>query len=651
MRPVRLKLRFEIMNTQWAYNPFMRFLSMPSLAILCMVAITATAAPGMADPAIWFEDARHSPDVSADTTRALAAYVRHRMLEPDKLADAPLLPASLRDDFYPRVVFISACDGIRQARVAAGSARGLLKAADDAIAQLKPDDKDSFTPRWLRLDLPATILLQENIDLNRKLEYERSLFGIAFTRASRIALLPEELIANDVVNYHQGFFIDPFYACLDARKPAIDRKKLQLDPASATLFRFSVQSCFMDRTLIDPLYRGHRMSSRVTKEDLKESIQAAAKYLTQAVSASGQFDYLYQPNLDKLADEYTMAAHFGAVLAMADAYEVLKDPDLLKAANRAVDFADSAFGQWTQGGVRVPAVVEAKRTSLGANAMTAAALARLGKAAGSASPRAQAFAQTVASAQQPDGSFIHLQRFPEGDAIDFDHAEFTGQAICALMLAHEAAGHKRWLHAADKAAQHLILVQHKGLTTAKLPHDHWLLLCLDMLHRQQPQELYLDHAARLARAIGDTQHRHPPFTDWLGGFYSPPGSTPTAMRLQGLVAAYSLLRDHGGAAHSDGAIAALDASIAASAFMLQCQFRPENAMYFKNPQRIVGAFRESLTSPYIRIDFVQHNLMGMLSLWRVMEKEKIASFAVPPATQREVAVQENTKDASPNAND
>ena len=628
----------DLMHTSRTYNPFMRFVRTLPIPALCMVVITALSSMAAADTSIWFEDARHSPAVSSDAVRALAAHVRHRLLTPNQPEEAPILPRSVRDDFYPRVVFISASDGIHQARVAVGTARGLLKAVDHAMRQLAPTEADRFEPRWLRLDLPSTILAQENIDLTRKLEYERSLFGIAFPRSSRIALLPDELIANDVVNYHQGFFIDPLRAYLALRKPAVDHPKFGLDPKNATCFRFTVQSFFMDRQELVPLYRGHRMFDRLEQNQMREAAAAAAKYLSRAVNSQGQFDYLYQPNVNKLADEYTLATHLGTVMAMADAYSVLKDPDLLTAAKNALTYAEQSIGQWTQAGQRVPAVVEAKRVSLGANAMAAAAFARIAQVSEQQAPhaeRAHTFAQAIAVAQQEDGSFTQWQRFPEGDVLEVDHPDFPSQAIFALLQTHALADHRRWLLTADKAAQHVILARHKNLPTAKLPHDHWLLCSLNQLHRIQQRDLYLDHTARISRAIGSTQHRQPPFTDWLGGFYSPPGSTPTAERAQGLLAAYALLRDHGGSAHRENAAAALDSAIAAVAFELQCQFRPENAMFFKDPQRILGGFRESLTSPYIRIDFMQHNMKALLDLWRVMEHEQITGLAVPPPMKRD----------------
>ena len=57
-------------------------------------------------------------------------------------------------------------------------------------------------------------------------------------------------------------------------------------------------------------------------------------------------------------------------------------------------------------------------------------------------------------------------------------------------------------------------------------------------------------------------------------------------------------------------------------------------MYFKNPQRALGGIRESLTTQAIRIDFVQHNMMCLLRLYHIMEKEGIESLRVPRAQPR-----------------
>lgn len=55
----------------------------------------------------------------------------------------------------------------------------------------------------------------------------------------------------------------------------------------------------------------------------------------------------------------------------------------------------------------------------------------------------------------------------------------------------------------------------------------------------------------------------------------------------------------------------------AVAFQLQSQFRAESAMYLPHPQRVIGGFRRSLTNFEIRIDYVQHNISSILSLYNI----------------------------------
>jgi len=619
---------------------------MRRLAILLPAALLIGILPRplQADPTIWFEDARHSPAFSDDSVRSAAAYVRHRLLAPADAApaDLPLMPAAVRDDFFPRILFISAGDGVRTARVAAGTARGILKTADDAIAQLRLAAKTDFKPRWLKIDVPDTILVQEQLDLTRRLEFERSLFGLAFPRAMRIALIPEDLIAGNVINHEQGFFPEQLTAYLEARgvkEAKANSWLVGLKLEAVTVFRFSTRSFYVDASEIVPLYRGHRQFPRLTRDELKAAARAAADYLARSVGNSGQFAYLYQPDHNKVLDEYMMLEHFGAVLAMVEAYELFKDDDLLAAAKRAVDFADNAIGHWTQDGARLPVVVERNQVRLGTQALAAAALARLAAVTGDKkiAERASAFAATILSAERENGEFVHYQTFPRGQARDPEHPDFAGQAIAALMLVHKVDPQPRWLGCAQRAAKHLITVRDKGVPIAKLPGDHWLLRGLAHLHRHADDGgPLLDHAGRLTQALAMNQHRAPAYTDWLGGYYSPPGAMTAANRTGALLAGYRLLRDKGGD-HRTNAIAALDAAIAGMAFQLQCQFRPENAMYYKDPHRVLGAFRESLTSPAVRIDFVSQNLTALLDLYRLMEEEKIAGFAVPKPQRPEDA--------------
>ena len=125
---------------------------------------------------------------------------------------------------------------------------------------------------------------------------------------------------------------------------------------------------------------------------------------------------------------------------------------------------------------------------------------------------------------------------------------------------------------------------------------------------------------RIAETIIQHQNRDPHYPDWFGSYYRPPRSTPTATRSEGLYAAYLLARDFG---QPEQAARIREAVQHGVAFQLQTQFRPESALYVKDPQRRLGGFRHSLINFEIRIDYVQHNISSLLGLHQILDQRQV----------------------------
>ena len=123
---------------------------------------------------------------------------------------------------------------------------------------------------------------------------------------------------------------------------------------------------------------------------------------------------------------------------------------------------------------------------------------------------------------------------------------------------------------------------------------------------------------RIAKAIVQSQNRSPIYSDWFGSYYRPPRSTPSATRSEGLYAAYQLARDFGDPVEARQILETIQNAME---FQLQTQFRPESAMYLKNPQQSLGGFHRSLTNFEIRIDYVQHNISSMIGLYSIKNEK------------------------------
>ncbi len=621
------------------------------LALLFVIFLSA--APAAAEPpAIWFDRLigvePPAPAVEQELARFLTAWFQ----EP---AAGAALPEILAADRAPRMVFVSLSDGRRPARVLRGAGEG----AAQAIRQLFDARQDRRAARWVKVDVIRDVMREEGLDAGRPLNLPRSLYGLAFEPEIGGAFLPEELVAETLVDSDQLLRLKKIAARLEVVSQA---QELGRGAALRTLgvYRFSTASYFSDaastpaggqrvtpeagqRDLM-PLYRGHRDFEEISPELLLDAARWGGQYLIRSVGADGRFVYSYRPKGDTERDRYNMLRHAGTIYSMLELHEVAPRPELLAAAERAIGYLKAATEPCHPGGGRTEyhpgggrteyhpgggrteypdatCLVEDGFVKLGGNALAIIALAKHAEVTGSGENLALIgqLGRWILANQSDAGEFTaHKVHLETGRLDDHVSQYYPGEAVLALLRGGPAAGtavSQRWLEAAAKGARWLIEVRDRKVPDHRLNHDHWLLYGLNELFRRQPEPLYLAHARRTTAAILRLQNRRPIYPDWRGSYYNPPRSTPTATRSEGLAAAYLLERDHGDATDANRLLEGLELGVR---FQLQTQFRPESALYLADPQRALGGFRRSLTHYEVRIDYVQHNISALLLLRRIL---------------------------------
>lgn len=122
---------------------------------------------------------------------------------------------------------------------------------------------------------------------------------------------------------------------------------------------------------------------------------------------------------------------------------------------------------------------------------------------------------------------------------------------------------------------------------------------------------------RISLAIVEHQIKKAPNPDWIGGYYESPRTTPTSIRIEGLCAAYELARITENNKMMD---AISDCVRNAIKFMLQTQYTADTALYLKKPRKVLGGFRQSLTTFETRIDYVQHAISALLATHNIIGK-------------------------------
>jgi len=355
-------------------------------------------------------------------------------------------------------------------------------------------------------------------------------------------------------------------------------------------------------------------------ETLVEAAQLAGDYLVRATNADGSFVYEYDAEDDSESSSYNMLRHAGTVYSMMQLYGVFEDEDVLEAGTRAVMFLVDHVQPFED----VQCIVYNDEVKLGGSALAIIALAEYTTVAEDTQylTLMQTLAAYLKLSQYPTGEFISKRIYSTGEITDFVSDYYPGEAILALCRLYQLDENETWLDVAEKGAQYLINVKDAGVDTYDLRHDHWLLMGLNELYRYRENSLYLNQSQRIAESImylqRDNITRDAEEPEWLGSYYTPPRSTPTAIRSEGLIAAFHLLSDYTDTKITEDILYAISLGIE---FQLRTQCTQDNSDHLPNPDRALGGFREDLTSYDIRIDYVQHNISSILGFLVILNEE------------------------------
>lgn len=524
------------------------------------------------------------------------------------------LEKTWRQDREPRIVFLSASDGRSRAAVGTGAARGLEAALEAAIDEVRAA-LGSREAKWLKLDLVESVGPEVRRGENGVMPVDRSLQGLAFPRQLGEALLAEELVTHTVLSSRGELIRRNVYKALLGRGAPLSRKWGDGELEDLPLRPFTAQSFFCSGDEVVPLYRGHRLWGEVRAGDLLATTDAAGAYLLRSLDAGGRFVYSYLPKTDRAKEEYNLVRHAGTIWSMLQVYALTGDAAMLAGAERAIEYLLGFIEPWGRGERQSSVLASVDRIKLGGVALTLVALAKHAELTGKRNYLLTmiSLGRYLQDSQRDDGSFLSQRYYPSGkERTDFVSIYYPGEAILALVRLYGHDAKEDWLDSAELGVHYLTQVRDRGLEDHQLPHDHWLLYGIRDLYRYRPEAASLPYVLRMTRAIVDSQIRAAPQADWVGGYYIPPRTAPTATRSEGLVAALGLAR----AAGDDELAARVREAIELGVrFQLQSCFRPERALYLADPQRVLGGFHQGLTNFEIRIDYVQHSLSSMLGLY------------------------------------
>jgi hypothetical protein len=510
---------------------------------------------------------------------------------------------------------------------------------------------------YVKIDVVTAVKRYEDFDYSNELNHiPGRWFGIAFNWESDWVFNPEEVHSNALVD--RELVIRWERLALYAAKSGRSEGALALPDFSddetildyVDLFR--TESVFIDTAKPDSynLYHGHRMYPKLTPELLNDRIKAAGAYMAHIVKDSGRQVYKYYPRSDYEPFGYNLTRHAGALYAMAVIYRQWKDSFLKQSMKLTLDYLKNTIqtcpipnepSKTAKCSIDYETKNKVKMSQLGVNAMTVLAIIEYVDAVQPEEKLellglARQIATYIHGSQKDDGSFvqkIHLN--DKNGLLDVDEEFFVRyyQGEVSYALARLTTLSKKnqwpkiessWITTAEKAASFMIQTDSEE-DDADFTFDNWLMMGIGEMHRagHELPESFVEHAVRTVsvankwQSVEEENHEE---LDRVGIFYDDLSSTATATKSEGLCYIIDLLEKKG----KDWKLA-YDTMVLSVRYQLQTQYHPEEAMYMRNPQRILGGFHGSIVSYDMRNDYTHHGATSMVCLAQFMERKAMKS--------------------------
>ena len=354
----------------------------------------------------------------------------------------------------------------------------------------------------------------------------------------------------------------------------------------------------------------------LTREAVRDTAVAAARYLARGQSYDGRFRYFVDAPTNRDIGGYDWPRHAGATYFLAQAAAASKEPELAIAASRGAGLLrDKALARCGD----AACIGEESTVEIGSSALTLVALVEIVKTGldPGYAPLVADLARFLRGQQRADGEFMHEYVRPARHPNDVQYLYFSGEAALALARAHRVTNDPADLAAASRALAHLVgPAWHFFGNRYYFGEEHWTCQVMDELWDRAPSPAALDfcvlwHAYGRRMQIGPGETPYDADGAYGVGPVVTPRLTPVASRCEAGVATRHALA----AARPDATqeIAALDDQLRRSlALLVRHAFRPGPTHLFADPDAVYGAIPGSEVDWQLRIDYAQHAGSAML---------------------------------------
>ena len=482
--------------------------------------------------------------------------------------------------------------------------------------------KTGELPEWVRID---AVTGREKIlydDLKLEMESIRRNyipFGMSLDGSSTMTFLPEEINANAFLKpTGEKSFIELSESNINAYLKRTRKSKRAFRHRmfyGKTVEKFTTAGFFIDDDVVFELVgegmdRGLRKVKNI-HDELDQLITTSTEFLASEIKDNGKFIYGYFSHFDREINFYNNLRHASSTYAMIEGLKYLnrsvtvaRKPINYLIKNKLIKRDDDTYFVYDD-------TNDMNEIKLGQNAAFILALTEY--------LTVEDAKQYLTVAQKLANGILYM--------IDFDKLETThvlhypslalkqkyriiyydGEAALALLRLYQIDGNEKWLNAVKKLFEMFIKKDYWK------HHDHWLGYCTNELVKVSPEAKYIEFG--LKNTSGHLEF-----------IYNRETTFPTFLEL--LMSTYYLVETAREQGFNDVVDKNIDVDRLVETIHRRADyerigyFYPEVAMFFKNPERILGSFFIKHHGYRVRIDDVEHYISGLVHYQKAFKGKK-----------------------------
>lgn len=513
----------------------------------------------------------------------------------------------------------------------------LDKAAGNVMRLATPAELKSAR---IRVDVVNVLRKKRVINKEEGPKFEPSIHGVYMQTTPPLALHPLEIVSRGMYRIkgpekksYWKFEKKGFKKILKYRGLSSSRIKALVSEDIIPIRPFGVDSFIEDSDgkALD-LYRWSKKEIKITPELILERAKMAGKYLQSIVKENGQFDYRFYPETNRSMKGYNLLRHCGTTYALGQLYDLTKDPHILVATIKAIEYVmknhltdprQDVHADLDWQCIRGEGYNDGHRDycKLGGGGLFLVALSTYTMATEDEVylPTMEKLAKFIEYMQKEDGAMVSKYYFNDNWHKPFTSLFYPGEASYGLGLLYQLDKNMHWIDVGQKATGWLA-EEREGTVSWRLPIDHWLIIAQNELYKAKKNEINKNHVLEIAKGIIQKQRidqNQLPEPDIYGGWGRRPGTSSNATQTEGLVAAYHLAKQSG-----DDPEPFFAAAYNAINMLFRLQYMDVGTSYFENPKKIIGGHMHKINKTDIQIDDTQHTLSALIGVYKILQERK-----------------------------